>query len=243
MAMAMNLKLLGLALLAALAIGAVAAQSAAAEVEMTFTSAVEPTELTATGGPHEWRLGGKTTIKCAKATASGTLASTTSDQMDLIPEYKECKLNAEIGSFTATWENPGCKTDFDSDTSWNALTEHEDGAVNLNCGPLSHMTFSALVEGELVQIEFFDTHPEGVPVNQELHGAIYSVVNESLGPYEILIEAHTFGVKFLCTGEKCPKLSLKQGTNENGTTHGSYLVKGYADTAHTQKVSLGLSVP
>ena len=239
--MALKLKSTGLALLALLAIGGAAAQSAAANVEMSFTSASEPTELTGAGGPHEWKLG-EVTVKCAKSTVSGYLAIKSADQMNLAPSYKECTLNTKLGFFFAAWENSGCKTAFDSDTSPNINTvEKEDGFVNLDCGHLFHATLSAVVEKELLSIEFYDTHPEGTPVNQEMHGATYSIVRES-PPFELLIQAHILGIRYICKGP-CAKVGLKEGTNENGTTIGSFLVKGYSDAAHTKQVSLGLSLP
>jgi hypothetical protein len=236
-----NLKVLGSLAMAVLAIGGIAAEGAAAGVEMSFTSAAEPTELTGTGGPHEWKLG-EVTVKCTKSTVTGYLATKEADQMNLTPNYEGCKLNTKFGIFTAAWENFGCKTAFDSDTTPNIYTEEiELGFVNLDCGHLFNARLSAVVEKELVLLEFFDTHPKEVPVNQELLGATYSVITES--PNEILIQAHTFGLKFVCKGAKCTKLGLKEGTNENGTTIGSFLVAGYSDKAHTNQVSLGLSTP
>jgi hypothetical protein len=242
--MALKLKAAGLTLLAVLVLGGAAAQGAAANVEHSFTSKKEPTELTGSGGPHEWKLG-EVTVKCAKSTVSGYLATVSADQMNLTPNYKECTLSSKLGFFFAAWENTGCKTAFDSDTSPNINTiEKEDGFVNLDCGHIFHSTLSAVIEKEPVYLEFFDTHPEEVPVNQEMHGATYSVIqHESLIPDEILIQAHILGIRFICKGAKCVKLGLKEGTNENGTTIGSFLVKGYSDTAHTEQVGLGLSTP
>jgi hypothetical protein len=238
--MALNFKASAMAILAVLAISAAAAPGAAANVEMSFTSASEPTELTGTGGPHEWKLG-QATVKCAKSTVSGFLATKSADQMNLTPQYKECKLN---GLYTAAWENSGCKTAFDSDTSPNINTvEKEDGFVNLDCGHTSHATISAVVEKEVLFLEFYDTHPEETPVNQEMHGATYSVIqHESLIPDEISIQAHILGMRFLCKGP-CSKFGLKEGTNENGTTIGDFVVQGYSDAAHTHQVFLGLSSP
>jgi hypothetical protein len=241
--MALKLKSIGLALLAVLAIGGAAARGAAAEVEMEFTSASEPTELTGTGGPHEWKLG-EVTVKCAKSTVSGYLATISADQMDLRPNYEECKITSKLGTSSAAYENDGCKTDFDSDTSPNGKTEKvEDGFVSLDCGHLFFSSLSTIIEGEPVYLALLDTHPEEVTINQELHGAKYSVVqHESLVPDEISIQAHIFGIKFVCTGLRCSKLGFEEGgTYENGTTVGNFLVKGYSDAAHTKQVKLGLS--
>ena len=145
---------------------------------MSFTSAAEPTELTGAGGPHEWKIG-EVTLKCAKSTVSGYLATTSADQMNLTPNYKECKITSKLGTSSAAYENDGCKTAFDSDTSPNGKTEKvEDGFVNLDCGHLFFSSISTIIEGENVYLALVDTHPEEVPINQELHGARYTVVNE-----------------------------------------------------------------
>jgi hypothetical protein len=243
--MTRKLKMLGLVLVALAAIGAAAAQGAAGEEEMTFTSTVEPTELTGSGGTHEWKIGG-VTVKCSKATFTGSFATKTPDQMDLRPNYEGCTFTSKLGTTKATYENSGCKTDFDSDTSPNGNTEVEDGFVNLDCGNLLFSSsISTVIEGEAVVLDLVDTHPKEVPINQELHGATYSVLqHESLVPDEIEVHAHIFGLEFICTGEKCSKLGFKNGGTINaGTTLGTFIVSGYSDAAHKSQVFLGLTSP
>lgn len=237
-----NLKLLGLTLIAVLALGGVAAQGAAAEAELhTFTSTVEPTELTGSGGVHEWKLGeGPTVLKCSKSTLTGFLATKSADELNLTPEFSGCK----IGATNLLFKNNGCKTAFDSDTFANPGTGLEDdGAVSLNCGHSGSLTFETEGEGsESVTIHFFDTHPAEVPVNQELHGATYSHGGGLEEPTDLFIKAHLFGLKFVCTG-KCGRFGLEIGTGSGGTTLGSFTVKGYSDKAHTKQVNIGFPTP
>jgi hypothetical protein len=243
--MPLNLKLLGLTLVAVLALGGTIAQSASANIEHTFNSPVEPTQLTGSGTTHEWKLG-KSTMKCEKVALTGFLALKKSDQMHLTPEFIGCKLISPLGTFPVTAMNTGCETIIDSDTSPNVNTEKkEDAWVSLDCGheESSALTFWAEINGENTYFHFFDTHPTTTPVNQELHGARLETVGEGLGPYMIGVGLHVFGLKFLCTGESCEGLGLKRGTNENGTTTGQYFVKGYSDELHEHQVSLEISSP
>lgn len=235
--MTRDLRMLGLTLIAVLALGGIAAQGAAAEaIPHSFTSAVEPTELTASGGVHEWVLGEGTVMKCGKSTLTGFLATISADELNLTPEFSECK----IGAITLSFKNSGCKTAFDSDTSDNPDTGlAEDGVVSLNCGHSGSLTFSTTGEAETISIHFFDTHPAGVPVNQLLHGATYTVSGSA--PTDLTIKSHLSRLTFVCTG-KCSLLGLEKGTGP-GTTTGSFTVKGYSDAAHTKQVSLGLTTP
>lgn len=240
--MTRNLKLLGLTLIPVIVLGALVTQWAAGEAEPhSFTSAVEPTEITGSGGVHEWKLGeGPTVIKCSKSTVVGFLATKSADELNLTPEFSGCK----IGATPLLFKNNGCKTAFDSDTFKSSGTKGEDdGAVSLNCGHSGSFTFETEGEGsESVVIHFFDTHPEGVPVNQELHGATYSQGGGLEEPTDLSIKAHIFGLKFVCTG-KCTRFGLEIGTGTGGTTLGTFTVKGYSDEAHTKQVSIGLSSP
>jgi hypothetical protein len=241
--MTRNLKLLGLTLIPVLVLGALVAQWAAGEAEPhTFTSAVEPTELTGSGGVHEWILGGEgpTVLKCSKSTLTGFLATGSADELSLTPAFSGCK----IGTTSLLFKNNGCKTVFDSDTFKSSGTKPEDdGAVSLNCGHSGSLTFETEGEGsESVTIHFFDTHPAKVPVNQELHGATYSHGGGLEEPTDLSIKAHIFGLKFVCTG-KCGRFGLEIGTGEGVTTLGTFTVKGYSDEAHTKQVNIGFTTP
>lgn len=233
-----NLKMSMLALIALLAIGGAAAQGAAANENHSFTSEAEPTELTGSGGVHEWILGeAGAVLKCTKVTLTGFLATKSADELNLTPAFSGCSL----GGRSATAFNKGCKTAFDSDTSPNPDTsKKEDGVVSLNCGHSGSLTFSTDGEAQSVVIHFFDTHPKEVPVNQALHGAKYFVSGPEFET-DLKIEAHLSRLKFVCTGV-CGTLGLKEGTDE-GTTIGSFTVTGYSDAAHTNQVGLGLSSP
>lgn len=236
--MTLNLKLLGLTLIAVLALGGIAAQGAMAEFEPhSFTSTVEPTELTGSGGVHEWILGGAGPVmKCTSSTFTGFLATKSADELNLTPAFSGCK----IGATGLSFKNNGCKTVFDSDTTLNSK-KGNDGAVSLNCGHSGSLTFETEGEAESATIHFFDTHPAEVPVNQELHGATYTVGGGGTEPTDLSIAAHVSVITFVCTG-KCGRLGLDDGTGE-GTTIGSITVKGYSDAAHKKQVSIGLSTP
>jgi hypothetical protein len=236
--MPLNLKLLGLTLIASLMLGGMTAQGARAEVEPhSFTSAVEPTELTGSGGVHEWILGeAETVMKCTSSTLSGFLATKSADELNLTPVFSGCK----IGAASLSFKNNGCKTVFDSDTTLNA-EKGDDGVVSLNCGHTGSLTFETEGEAESVTLHFFDTHPAGVPVNQELHGATYTVGGGGSEPTDLSISSHVSVIQFVCTG-KCGRLGLENGTS-GGRTIGTFTVKGYSDEAHKKQVSIGLSTP
>lgn len=242
--MTRNLRLLALMLIAMLALGGMAAQGALANVEHSFTSEVEPTELTGSGGVHEWGLEeGEALLKCGKVALTGFLATISADEINLTPEFSECKFSSKVGTYSVTAKNNGCKTAFDSDTSPNPDTgKKEDGTVSLNCGHSGNLSFEFIREGKKVEILFLDTHPAGVPVNQELHGAKYFLGGPEVGPSDLIIQAHVTRFKFLCIGN-CAPVELREGTNDGGTTIGTYTVKGYSDAAHTHQVSIGFSIP
>lgn len=232
-----DLKMIGLALLALLAVGA-SAQGALASEFHSFTSAVEPTELTGSGGVHEWVLSEAAVLKCTSVTLTGVLATKSADELSLTPKYAGCKLNGVPMIF----ENRGCKTRYDSDTTPNPGTgKKDDAVVSLDCGHTGSLFFTTEGEQLSTSLHFFDTHPAEVPVNQELHGAKYSVVGPEV-PSELSVEAHEFGLSFVCTGV-CGIMGLATGTNKGATTIGSFTVKGYADATHTEQVSIGLSSP
>lgn len=233
-----DLRMAALALLALLAVGGIAAEAAGATENHSFTSIVEPTELTGSGGVHEWVLSEGAVLKCTSVTLTGYMGSKSVDELSLIPNFSGCKLNG----LPMSAENKGCTTTYDSDTTPNPGTgKKEDGVVSLNCGHIGRLTFATEGELESVSIDFFDTHPAKAPVNQELHGAKYSVVGPESAS-ELKIEAHLFGLQFVCTG-KCGIVGLAEGTGKGATTIGSYTVKGYADAEHKEPVGLGLSSP
>lgn len=231
-------RMLLLAVAALIAIGGIATQSALANEFHSFTSESEPTQLTGTGGVHEWVLGeAGTVMKCSSVALTGFLATHSADQLNLTPQFSGCKL----GGIPMVAENKGCKTAFDSDTTPNVDTaKKEDGVVSLNCGHSGSLTFSTEGELESTVIHFFDTHPKEVPVNQELHGAKYFVSGPEFET-DLVFEVHLTRLKFVCTG-KCGAVGLREGTDE-GTTLGKFTVKGYSDEAHKFQVGLGLSSP
>jgi hypothetical protein len=89
---ARNLKALGLALCATLALGAVVASAASGQAtEKKFHSEIEKTTLTSTAlGAQRFITGPEEEVKCNKIGLSATVATKTATEIKVIPHYSEC---------------------------------------------------------------------------------------------------------------------------------------------------------
>lgn len=119
-----NLKTLGLALAAVLAMSVVAVPSASA-VEFHSEAAETILEGAATEGA-EWALEGGT-IECASAKFEGKMTGTTGSKITVTPSYSEC---TGFGGFPTTVNMNGCTYVFDSGTQEG---ESIEGSEEISC--------------------------------------------------------------------------------------------------------------
>lgn len=118
-----NLKTLGLALLAVLAIGSVATSAASATPQLHSES--EHTILTGkqiTANELQFDVG---VLKCGIANFAGTIAASTVTTVTLTPKFENCLLGEEEAEFT----HNGCNFTFHIGQD----TEHLTGTVGIEC--------------------------------------------------------------------------------------------------------------
>ena len=231
--MSRNLKVLGLALLAALALGAIGAQGAAAVVEHSFRSTTNSTVLTGHGESNFIFQPGGTTgpaFACSIATVSGTNVGSTRDTITLHPKYDSCIVSEKKGTF----ETDGCNFIIDSDTTTSSHWRgSEHGAVSIECekdgagNPIHQSKFSVLGCTFIIG----STHPAGTTVNQGLHGARFTQVTHSL-KHSVTVSMTLETVHYTALGAPCIGLGLLPGgTYSDGILSGKFTVTGYENGA------------
>jgi archaellum component FlaF (FlaF/FlaG flagellin family) len=131
-----NIKILGLALVAVLAMSAVAVGSASAG---EFTGSSYPAE--GEGGqttPHKFTVQGQA-VECSTASFSGSLAAA-SEQIKITPVYEGCKA---FGFLSATVDMNGCYYTFTADGEKTG-THTRHGSVHIICpGATKSITVTA----------------------------------------------------------------------------------------------------
>lgn len=227
--MTRNLKGLGLALVAVLAIAAVGAQTASAAVSHTFFATSAPLQLTGEQTGENAFKTGKVEIKCSTATPVGTINETTADEISLSFTLGGCKL----GALNVEFINEGCQLAVDSDTTENPATGKEDAAGKLVCeaGKLLKLSGGGCVT---------DVGSQG-----PLHGTKFTNVG-SAPREEVTVESHVVGVVFTATGLNCSLIGIPPGVHTNGTLIINARVQGYkAGQAHNveNQVGIGISTP
>lgn len=147
--MSLKIKALGLGLLAAMAVSAIAVMSASATTPANSHFTAEPTEHhviikgAETAGPPHTLLFQKTNasgepdgaaIKCTQATYHGTLsglAATTTQSVSVRPHYTECSTGG-VAPHDITIDVPaGCGTEVFQFTSGNPSTIHVNCAITI----------------------------------------------------------------------------------------------------------------
>jgi hypothetical protein len=126
----LNLRQLGLALLAIFAFGGIAASSAFA-VEDKFHSSVEPTVMTAASEQTTvfGFNGGKFKVECKKATLAGTFKTMVAMEIETHPTFKECS--------NGIYDREECVIRLTGRTNAN-----KDAAIELGCPGTNEMTFT-----------------------------------------------------------------------------------------------------
>ena len=222
-----NIKAFGLALVAAMTLGAFAAQGASAVVEHSFNSAVESTVLTGQT-ESDSNAEGKSrnvftttaglTVECY-STFEGTQTGKTLDQVTV-----HLKTTCTGGSAVHT---NGCNYVFDSDTTtstshFSATAEH--AAVSIECEP-SHW-IEATRPGCNITI---GDESSSAPVNQSLHGVKFTNVTHS-SKSALTVNATIRTIHYVATaGSFCGLAGHPAGTYTNGKFDGVFEVTGYED--------------
>ena len=251
--MTRNLKALGLALIAALALGAIGAQGASAVVEHSYRSdaANEKTVLTGhSEGDHVFEAGtGGAKVTCTTATFSGTQSGNIVDTVTVHPIYTSCKLGAN--SVTVT--TGGCNYIIDSDTTAGGHFNGEHATVSVEC----ESTHDVEIDGPGCNITF-----KGNTVNQSLHGAhitTLSSANSHSGKSAVTVSGTAGKIHYETKGGlACTAIGKPQGTYTDGIYKGSVSVTGYEDNTgvaptssttigttwhHSSQVNIAVSTP
>jgi hypothetical protein len=132
--MARNLKALGLALCATMALGAVVASAASGQAtEKLFHSEIEKTTLTATAlTPVRFITGPGEEFVCNKIEITSTITPKTTGEITATPHYSECSIKREGLTIPAHIDTNSCDYLFTIDTE---ITSHEkySGPTHINC--------------------------------------------------------------------------------------------------------------
>jgi hypothetical protein len=116
--MARNLKALGLALCAVLALGAVVASGASGQTtEKLFHSEIEPTTLTGTAlEPQVFRTAANEAILCNNIEITSTINTKTATEIKAIPHYSNCAAESPVGIIPLHVDTNSCYYTFTIDT-------------------------------------------------------------------------------------------------------------------------------
>ena len=223
--MTRNLKAFGLALVAAMALGAIGAQGASAAVVHSFNSASEHTVLT--GKTESYSNSENKSIETFTATAEltvecygtyeGTISKKEVDTVTVHPKYSGCKGGASV-------HTSGCNYIFGSDTTedanHSASTEH--ASVSLEC-EASHWIE---ITRPGCNITFGD-EASSKAVNQSLHGVTYKNVKDPV-KHAITVTATVRTIHYEVTsGSFCGLAGHPAGTYKNGKLDGLVEVTGF----------------
>jgi hypothetical protein len=211
-----NLKALGLALVAVLAMSVMAASAAQgaafkSEAGTTFLSGSQVTENVFT------TAAGK--VKCKKATFSGEVTGTSVTELTIIPLYEECTAFGQSAKVTME----GCDYDFD-------VTTATTGHVKITCPPEKHITVhvtsgncSLTIFGQTPGVPTVDFTNQGGPGNTRdvLVTSTVSQIEYTVdGPGTICGTAGTYkGAE----GAKYDGTVTEKGANEGGTQVGVWV--------------------
>lgn len=216
-----NLKALGLALVAVLAMGAVAANGASAH---EFTSSSATTYLSGTsesGTTDKFTVSaifGTLTIEC-HGSFTGTQSGTVADEVTVTPSYSNCLFNGEAASVDVN----GCDYNFDSDTDANG-----HAAAKVAC-PGTGTTETIAVTNNTCDMYFGTQTPT--------EGVTYTNIEDpvSSGKTAVTVKAT---VKATINEKKVTTTCFS--TANTGTYESSAIVTGYSDAGHTNQVSISV---
>jgi hypothetical protein len=222
-----NLKALGLALGAVLALGALMASSASA-VD-TLTTPVTPTIVTATGDNNRFEITSpKTAVECTTTTLAGTVKSGTSvntfeatytGKVNVTPHPDhEC---TGVGPVTrATIDMNGCDYDITGNTTGKDVTDSSggktpDATIWITCPKDKHIGITTNVGCTL-------TIPEQTPTEG---GVTYT--NETVGgKKQVTVHATVTGITYTTDGFACALGGLPSEGNNSDYT-GTVVAKAF----------------
>ena len=212
--MSRNLKALGLALIAAMAMTAVAAQAASAH---EFTSASNSTVVTATGTNHVFDANG-VKVTCT-AFFKGTQTGKIADTLTVRPVYSNEEKICETPIGKAQIDTKGCDYIFDSETSGAG-----DATVSVSCSA-GH---SIKITGTACTITVGSQTPAGG----------VSFTNEAAG--DVKVTATATGIHYTTSGFGCALVGLP-GTGVNGTYTGTATAQGFVDNGTSGTATNGFT--
>jgi hypothetical protein len=203
-----NLKALGLAMVAALALSAVAASAAQAATHHV-TAGSAPAVVTAkdtvntvfkiTGGEHE--------VECSTTKYEGTLAVATNTEVTVTPTYSGCHVDSIFGP-SATVDVNHCAYVLGGETDANG-----DALAEVECETANEITITYELFGSSCVVH----------VTPGPYRGVHYVQNGS----KIKVEATVSGIKYHETGGGfCPA----SHTGEDGTLNGTVEAEGFEDT-------------
>lgn len=232
--MTRNLKALGLALVAVLAIGAVAAQGAMANVEHTFTSKVQNTDYTGHATTNHTFSAGGVSVVCEEAAFTGSEEGKATHTLPAAAEYSECSVG---GILEAEVNMMGCEYVFHTETTEEEAPQATPGVeaadVTLECPSEATNGGPTIIAPGCT----LDIQP-----NQTLHGVHYENDNGN-----VIVEAKVHKIMYDVTEEGlCGLVGLEEGTHSDGTYEGTATVEGFEagephDEAH--QVEIGVTTP
>jgi hypothetical protein len=223
--MTRNLKVLGLALVAALAMSALAASAASATY--SFGAPNAPTDGTGSQIGTNIFTTGAGTVECTSATFSGTQGSESSSDVTISPHYTGCTAFTIVGTHV---KMNGCTYTFTTPT------------VDLGGGEFTGESPHVICTGEN-QIEITPTGFFGSICTVKIPGqtptsghVIYK--NEGEGTTRVVkVTATVGGIHFTSSGGICGS----SGTN--GSYEGSVTLRGYQDGNHSIHEPLLIETP
>jgi hypothetical protein len=222
--MTRNLKMLGLACCAVLALAAFGAQTASANVLHHFKVGAAKADITATGDPTAavqkfFGKPGAAAIECQQVHLEGTQGEETVTTLELTPSYTECS----GAGFPTTVTDEGCKFVFHAETTEDPVTKVENAATDLNCGG-GKGKIDLKIPAIGCTITYSDRSGANV-VNQGLHGIHYVNTQTSGEAETVTAEAHVSNIHYESTG--CGLAGIANGTHTTGELKGNVTTKAY----------------
>jgi hypothetical protein len=221
-----KLKAFGLALVAAMALGAVSASAASAVIPQAHSgSGTGTTYLTGFQvGTNQLDTEGGKNIKCSTVKLAGSYAGTTSNDIKIVPTYSGCT----AFGFTAHIEMMGCYY-----TLQSPAVEGTPARLQVNCknefgekvfGPI---TVVATQTGGVVCTAHFDEQP--LPLN-------LNVANNAGTPDHVTLTPESSTINYTVTGGgiKCGN----EGAHADGKYTGSITGRAYSNESHAAQVNL-----
>lgn len=241
--MSRNLNAFGLALVAAMALGAIGAQGASAVVAHSFRSDVEDTVLTAAAeGKEKLTLTAGVFVECSDVTFEGTNVGTLRDTLTVHPTYASCNLSGGAES-NVTVHTGGCNFELDSDTTTNTHPSGDHASVSLACTS-SHSASPHKIEitAPGCNIAFETTHAGNVLVNHSLHGLRYTNLSNHSGKNAGTVTATVRTISYTVTsGSFCGLIGHGAGTYSNASYDGKSTVTGYQAGTGTGSATNGFT--